>query len=206
MKDEMTDEPVLLTYEQAEQVAQFAMQRRYVPTQEDRRLTRPKFVPKGGFIVRADGSTEYDPDYWVQPGVITHTHVPVSAMRIDLGSVLDDFTVVDLATGAEVYGVMWVDDTTLEYATLRYPVVFTDGWGADIHKATAVRVDYVNKRIEVNTPPAHTAPVTIPPLRPSKQEEQGSTNRPCEECKQPGTCKRLDYCAAHRCAFGERAP
>jgi hypothetical protein len=105
------------------------------------------------------------------------------------------FPVVDLSTGYEIPVVMWVDDTTLEYATLRFPLMTANGdiFTEDIHKVTAVRVDYVNKRIEVNTPPAQTAPWPFPT----------SQGKQCDACCQPQTCQRIDFCAAYRCRFGQ---
>lgn len=115
-------------------------------------------------------------------------------MRIESSSGLI-FTVIDLVTGTKIENVMWVDDAALEYAVVRIPVVIVDDqFEVDIHKVTAVRVDYVNKRIEVNTATPQTqTPWPFPTSEP----------KACFECCQPETCKRIDMCVAHKCRFGE---
>ncbi len=135
---------------------------------------------------------------WFQNGVITYTSGPVSAMRMDNKSGFAGFIVVDLATGMKIDGVVWVDDTTMEYATAIVPYVVSDGeFAVDIHKVTAVRVDYVNKRIEVNTATPQTqTPWPFPTSEP----------KACFECTMPETCKRLDFCMAHKCSFGDANP
>jgi hypothetical protein len=108
------------------------------------------------------------------------------------------FTVLDMATGTTVAEVQWVDDSTMEYATTVPAVLRADGFwevtfGWTTHKVTAVRVDYVNKRIEVNTPAAQASPWPFPT----------SQGKQCDACCQPDTCKRIDFCAAYRCRFGQ---
>jgi hypothetical protein len=108
----------------------------------------------------------------------------------------------DKVTNQQFKYVAWVDPDAKEFCTYEYPFRIVGNEAAtSVHRAQEIVVDL----------PACTfwvlkAPVTIPPLRPSRQEEQGPTNKPCEECKQPQTCRRLDYCAAHRGPFGQRAP
>lgn len=198
MKDEITihvnvSQPSGVTREQAieqgrqiQRGMQFAMQRRYVPGR-DVKITRP--ADDRSLANCAAKATD-----WFQNGTITYTSGPVSAMRMDKVSGFYGFTTVDLSTGAEIANVVWADDTTLEYATLRLPY-WVDPSGVvsvDVHKVTAVRVDYVNKRIELNTLPAQT-PWPFPTSEP----------KACHECHQPETCKRIDFCAAHKCRFGE---
>lgn len=118
-------------------------------------------------------------------------------MRMDNRNGFGGYIVIDLATASEIKEVLWVDDTALVYATLLIPwVTLTGEINEEIHKVTAVRVDYVNKRIEVNTPAAQAAPWPFPTSQP----------KACHECCQPETCKRLDFCMAHKCVFGDANP
>jgi hypothetical protein len=119
-------------------------------------------------------------------------------MELNISGAFSGFTVIDMATGTSIVDALWVDDTALEYATTEPPVLQSNGYwtvsfGWVIHKVTAVRVDYVNKRIEVNTPPAQTAPWPFPT----------SQGKQCDACCQPQTCQRIDFCAAYRCRFGQ---
>jgi hypothetical protein len=108
----------------------------------------------------------------------------------------------DKVTGARIEYVLWVDPDANEWATVDMPPRLSGGEVAKtVHRAQEIIVDVISATFWVLK-----APVTIPPLRPSRQEEQEATNKPCEECKQPQTCRRLDYCAAHRGPFGQRAP
>lgn len=104
------------------------------------------------------------------------------------------FKVFDLGTGTYLDRVMWVDDTALEYATLSDPVVIEDDqFKVDVHKVSSVRVDYVNRVITVDS----GAGVWPFPTTPAKE------GKACDECCQPETCKRIDYCARYKCRFGE---
>jgi hypothetical protein len=106
--------------------------------------------------------------------------------------------VIDDATGQEIKLVIWVDDVTLEYAA----------WGGystympmeTITKVSSVKVNHAAREIHVNEPPLAT-PVNrcLPKF--------GTASFACGECCQQDTCRRIDYCPAHRCGFGEaKAP
>lgn len=106
------------------------------------------------------------------------------------------FEVRDAATGRTVSEVIWVDDVTLEYATPSQPIRLdwhTLELAIDIHKVTRVLVDYANRVIHVNEPPLVHARAGI-----AVRELHA-----CAECCQADTCRRIDYCAAFKCGFGE---
>lgn len=99
--------------------------------------------------------------------------------------------VIDDATGQELRYVMWVDDATLEYSTHTMPVqIVGDEVVTVVVKVTRVHVDWAARVIHVNEPPRVI------------QAQEGHIERPCDECRQESTCRRISYCAQYRCAFG----
>lgn len=109
-------------------------------------------------------------------------------MRPDNG--FAGFKVVDDAAGAEIKNVVWVDDVALEYCVYApWPAASTT-----IVKVTAVRVHHVAKEIHVNAPPVKAFGVDYSVEKPASA---------CDACCQEATCRRIHYCAAYRCGFGE---
>jgi hypothetical protein len=116
-------------------------------------------------------------------------------MRMDRRSGFAGYTVIDDATGTTLHEVAWVDDVALEVATVAQPprIDFsTLEIALDIVKVTRVAVDYAAEVIHLNDP-----------VRPWTVVAQVSEPKPCEDCCQPETCRRIDFCAQYRCGFGE---
>lgn len=108
------------------------------------------------------------------------------------------WTAVDSVTGIAIDYVLWVDPDALEFCTMAFrawPVTKT------IHKAQSISIEPFYKKFVVTK-----AAVIVQPLSAGRQDMTEPTGKPCAECCQEETCRRLDYCAAHRCGFGERAP
>lgn len=124
-------------------------------------------------------------------------------MRLTVVELLTDppeFKVIDATTGARVEDVLWVDDATLEYAVLRQPPTYhfkfstgESGWEHDVLKADRVTVNYAAAVITLNEPQPRmaTTGITVRELN------------PCGECRQADCCRRIDWCAAFRCGFGQ---
>lgn len=100
------------------------------------------------------------------------------------------FTMVDDATGKTVDNWSWIDPRALEYC-------YFDGtfiWGGlvtETAKVSRVLVNYVAREIHVNELP-------MPQVAGQVRELHA-----CNECTQPDTCRRIHYCAAWKCGFGE---
>jgi hypothetical protein len=104
------------------------------------------------------------------------------------------FTVMDDATGKAVEHWSWVDDVALEYA-------YFDGsyfWGASVvlqmtrtAKVSRVQVNYATREIHVNELPMPQTGIQVRELH------------ACAECCQPDACRRIHFCAAWKCNFGE---
>ena len=123
-------------------------------------------------------------------------------MRCDHSNGYGAWIVRDKVTNQTVPYVLWVDPDLKEWATMDLPPRLSGHEVAHtVHRAQEITVDLAACTFWVLK-----APVTIPPLRPSRQEDQPPTNQPCQDCCQPETCRRLDFCAAHRGPFGKRAP
>jgi hypothetical protein len=116
-------------------------------------------------------------------------------MRMGPSTGFVGFTVIDDATGKTLREVVWVDDVALEAATLARPLrvdILTLKAAVDVMKVTRVAVDYAAEVIHLNDP-----------VRPWTLVTQTSEPKPCDECRQPETCRRTDFCAQYRCGFGE---
>jgi hypothetical protein len=108
-----------------------------------------------------------------------------------------DFKVIDDAKRAEIAGFTWVDDVRLEYEAYVLPARYgcNGGLATEIVKVTAVIVNHAAREIHVNTPQPIMLTVAVgAPVR---------AVRACAECRQEETCRRIDYCAAYRCGFGQ---
>jgi|GEM_PF-6105177 hypothetical protein len=117
-------------------------------------------------------------------------------MRMDSQSFPQGVKVVDDATGTTLHDVVWVDDVSLEYAVVSQPVRYDLGtWeiATDVVKVTRVQIDWVSKVIHLNDLPAPAAAIAVRELH------------ACDQCCQEETCRRIHYCAAYRCGFGEVA-
>jgi hypothetical protein len=69
------------------------------------------------------------------------------------------------------------------------------GRHSDVVKVSAVIVNHAAREIHVNTPQPIMLTVAIgAPAR---------AVRACDECCQEEACRRIDYCAAYRCGFGQ---
>ena len=122
-------------------------------------------------------------------------------MKCDASNGFAGWVLRDRVTGDSVDYVLWVDPDANEYCAMDVPVRRVGGEIAStVHKAADITVDLAGLTFWFQP-----APVVVAPLS-TGQQEQERTDQPCQECCQPETCKRIDYCAAHRCGFGERAP
>jgi hypothetical protein len=118
-----------------------------------------------------------------------------------------DFKVIDDATGCEVKDFLWVDDFSLEYAVpdpSYNRIVFTGtsiiaDVAEKITKVSRVSVNYAAKEIHLNEPKLVQIQLASPAASVSQEP------RACEECCQESTCRRINYCAAWKCSFGEVA-
>lgn len=114
-------------------------------------------------------------------------------MMLDAFTGFAGFKFIDDATGQEVKDVLWVDDHTLEYAVMKTRSFFDMAAGleldTEVFKVTRVRVDYVLSEVHFNEPPQPAAPER--------------KLHPCGECRQAECCRRIDWCAQYRTAFGE---
>jgi hypothetical protein len=121
-------------------------------------------------------------------------------MKCDYRNGYAGWTVRDVVTNQPEPYVIWVDPDDNTYATVDTPTRID--WKTGEVAQTVHRVkDFI---IDV---PACTfwfekLAVTVPPLR-SGNDPKVPTNKPCDACRQPETCKRIDFCAAYRCRFGE---
>ena len=107
----------------------------------------------------------------------------------------------DVVTNQEVPYVLWVDPDANTYATLDTPprIDWKTGEVAQtVHKVKSFIVD-----VPACTFWFEKLPLTVAPFTPSRSLPKQPTNRPCDVCCQPETCKRIDYCAAYRRRFGE---
>jgi hypothetical protein len=103
-----------------------------------------------------------------------------------------EFTLMDDATGQPVPNWVWVDVALREYATQDTASI----WG--VYTTTKVSVS----RVAVNWA-AKTIHVNEPPQIVSTSGIQVRELHACHECCQPDACRRIHYCAAWKCGFGE---
>ncbi len=123
-------------------------------------------------------------------------------MKCDAASGYFGWRVVDLATGHKIEHVIWVDPQMKVYCTADQPFRVIAGEVAKtIHVAADITEDFTSMTFWV----ARRA-VTVAPLSAGRQAEQEPSGQPCPDCCQPDACRRICYCAAHRCGFGEAAP
>src|SRR5262245_3602176 len=94
-----------------------------------------------------------------------------------------DGKVIDDRSGDEVAHFLWLDTESLELCV---------GWAiySVTTQVSSVRVNWAAKVIHVNDPPAQA--VSTPTAKPASA---------CANCRQEETCRRIDYCAAHKCCF-----
>ena len=122
---------------------------------------------------------------------------PVSAMRMTPLNGYLGCDVID-SDGSKIQRVAWVDDTTQQYACFEEPARYVGYELAVIVKSvTGVRVDHADKKIYINSGIVSKVACLLtvaPEIR---------TVRPCTECRQEETCRRISYCAAFKCGFGE---
>jgi hypothetical protein len=123
-------------------------------------------------------------------------------MKCDAANGYAGWKVVDLATGGLVDHVVWVDPETKSYCTVDQPFRIVAGEVAKtVHVANDITEDFTSMTFWM----ARRA-VLVAPLSAGRQQQEESTGKPCADCCQPEACRRIDYCAAHRGPFGERAP
>lgn len=109
---------------------------------------------------------------------------------------------IDKITGLRIKDVLWVDPEDKSYCTIDEPYRVVAGEVAHtVYRCSEVTADLPAMRFWIVR-----TPTVVAPLNPGRQQAPERTDQPCADCCQPDTCKRIDYCAAHRCAFGERAP
>lgn len=100
--------------------------------------------------------------------------------------------------GTVVANVVWVDDTKQEMACYEWPYrIVGDEMATVIKQVNGVRVDFPSMTIHVNTGVAVTIPTWTHVPGIDKQPQA------CSECMQEPTCRRICYCAAYKCCFGE---
>lgn len=120
-------------------------------------------------------------------------------MRMDSTNGYGDFTVYDVAMARIIEHVNWIDDTSLQVCVIPQPPrLAATGWTlhTEIIPVSSVSVDYPAQRITVNT--CVGVKVIAAPA-----QHHDKPPAACEECRQEDTCRRIHYCAAYRCEFGE---
>lgn len=106
------------------------------------------------------------------------------------------------SSGDRINHVIWVDPDLKTYCAHDVPFsVVGAELASTVYAVEDIRTDHAGKTFWIKR-----AAVTVAPLSPGRQQAQEPTNKPCPECCQEETCRRLDWCAAHKCGFGERAP
>jgi hypothetical protein len=109
----------------------------------------------------------------------------------------------DSITNEKIEFVEWIDPDSKTYCATDFP------WRAGssgvllntVYRCASIIVDLPACTFWVTK-----APATVAPLSPGRQQDQQPTDKPCPDCCQEETCRRLDWCAAHRCDFGAKAP
>lgn len=122
-------------------------------------------------------------------------------MRCDGNNGYAGWKVCDVVTSQPVPYVVWVDPDDNTYCTMDQPTRInwrTGEIAQTVHHVKDFTVDVIACTFWYEK-----LPVTVAPLSPGRQQDQRPSNRPCDACRQPETCKRIDYCAAYRCRFGE---
>jgi hypothetical protein len=135
-----------------------------------------------------------------QYGVVDYVTGPVSAMRMTPHNGYMGFTVLD-ADGSEIKNVVWVDDAAQQYACYEDPPRLAGlEFALIVTSVNGIRVDHAYKKIYVNTGVVSKVPswTAVPAVPVVKQKP-----RACSECRQEETCRRISYCAAFKCGFGE---
>jgi hypothetical protein len=123
-------------------------------------------------------------------------------MKCDQSNGYAGWTVCDRVTNEPVAYVVWVDPDDKTFCTIDVPPrVIGNEYAKTTHQCSEITVDFASTTFWVVK-----APLQVAQLSPGRQQQQEPSNQPCPECCQPDTCKRIDYCAAHRCGFGETAP
>jgi hypothetical protein len=125
-------------------------------------------------------------------------------MKCDGSNGYAGWLLCDRVTNLPVPSVLWVDPDANEYCTVDEPVRINWRNGEvarTVHRVKDIAVDF-----SATTFWFERAPVLVAPLSAGRQQQDESTDRPCADCCQPEACRRICYCAAHRCGFGETAP
>lgn len=106
------------------------------------------------------------------------------------------------STGDKIENVVWIDPDLLVYCAYDEPLrIIGVEVARTVYRVQDIRVDRAASTFWIKR-----APVMVAPLSPGRQQDQQPTDKPCADCCQPDTCRRIDYCAAHRCDFGAKAP
>ena len=123
-------------------------------------------------------------------------------MRCDHSNGYLGWTVVDSVTGIRFEYVLWVDPDAKEFCTMDTPArAIGNEIAKTVHKAQEIETDPVHMRFIVTK-----APIVVAPLSRGRQHTPERSDQPCADCRQPHTCRRIHYCAAHRSDFGAVAP
>lgn len=107
--------------------------------------------------------------------------------------------VCEKVTNQQEVWALWADPDANTYATMDQPprVLATGEMAHTVHKVKDITVDVLSCTFWIER-----LAVTVAPLSRGRQGPKEPSNKPCEACRQPETCKRIDYCAAYRCRFG----
>ncbi len=124
-------------------------------------------------------------------------------MRCDASNGYAGWTVREQVIGCAYEDVLWVDPDVNEFCTIDRPIRLIGGLevATTVHRAQEIIVDLSGTTFWIVK-----APVFVAPLSSGRQQEQEPTGQACADCCQEETCRRVNYCAAHRGPFGERAP